>query len=264
MKVTAEFAGSQINRLLRNLTARIRETLRSPDADAVHNLRVGIRRFDQAILLFEKKHVRKTRRRLKEIMAFAGAVRNCDVAEKLIGSHFSGARKEIDSQRAIARQSLVHALRRWIDERCSSKLNDWVQVTGARRVEKIDVPRITREFIRLGGKAVGSRSPTARHRFRIAAKHYRYTVEILAPILGRRRAERHLSVTKAVQSRLGDVNDCETVRALAADWKLGRDFNRFLRKTEPRQIDEFRKEWNAQFADPNPARRWAANLSLTG
>lgn len=264
MTVTAEFASSQINRLLRYLTAQIRRILRSSDADAVHDLRVSIRRFDQALLLFaellEKKHVPGARRRLKEIMALAGAVRNCDIADKLIGARFSGARKEIDSQRESATQSLAHALRRWTEERYSSRLSDWLQVTGAGRVEEVRLQRTTRKFIRLGGKAVGSRSPTALHRFRIAAKHYRYTLELLAPILGRPRAARHLSVMKAVQSRLGNVNDCETVRALAADWNLGKDVNQFLRKRERRQIDEFRKEWNAQFADPKQTRRWAADL----
>lgn len=268
MTVTAELAGSQINRLLRNLTGQIRKTLRLPDADVVHDLRVSIRRFDQALLLFaellDKKHVRKTRRRLKETMALTGAVRNCDIADELIGARFSGARKEIDSQRESAGQFLAHALRRWTDERCSSKLSDWLQVTGAGGVEKINLPRITREFIRLGGNAVESQSPTALHRFRIAAKHYRYTLELLAPIIGRRRASWHLSVMKAVQLRLGNVNDCETVRALAADWNLGRDLNRFLRKRERRQMDRFRDLWNAHLGDPKQARRWAADLRGTG
>jgi adenylate cyclase len=262
--VTAEFASSQINRLLRNLTAQIRKTLRLADADAVHELRVRIRRFDQALLLFaellEKKHVRKTRRRLKELMALAGAVRNCDIADELIGARFSGAQKEIDNKRESARQSLAHALRCWIDERYSSKLSDWLRVTGAREVEKINLPRLTREFIRLGGKAVESRSPAALHKFRIAAKHYRYTLELVAPIVGRRKAERHLSVTKTVQTRLGNVNDCETVRTMAADWHLGREVDRFLKKRERRQMEEFHNEWNAQFADPKQSRRWAANL----
>ncbi len=267
MTITAEFAGSRVNRLLRNLTAQIRKTLRSPDADAVHDLRVSIRRFDEALLLFaellEKKYAREARRRLKEIMALAGAVRNCDIADKLIGASFSGARKEIDRQRETATQSLGHRLRRWTDENYSSRLSDWLQVPGARRVEKIRLHRATRKFIRLGGNAVESRSPTALHRFRIAAKHYRYTLELLAPIIGRRRAARHLSVMKGVQSRLGNVNDCETVRVLAADWNLGKDVNRFLRTKERRQMEKFRDLWNRQFADPKQARRWSEDVRDT-
>jgi CHAD domain-containing protein len=265
--VTAEFASSQIDRLLRKLTAQIRKTLQLPDADAVHDLRVSIRRFDQALLVFaellEKKHVRKTRRRLKEIMALAGAVRNCDIADKLIGARFSEARKEIDSRREGGRQSLADVLRRWIDERYSSNLSDWLQVTGAEGVEQVKLHRATRNFSRLGGNAVESQSPTALHRFRIAAKHYRYTLELLAPIIGRRRAARHLSMMKEVQSRLGNVNDCETVRVLAADWNLGKDVNRFLRMKERRQMEKFRDLWNAQFADPKQARRWTEDLRGT-
>lgn len=264
MTVTAEFASSQIDRLLRKLTAQIRKTLQLPDADAVHDLRVSIRRFDQALLVFaeflEKKHVRKTRRGLKEIMALAGAVRNCDIADKLLGKRFGAVRKPIDIHRKSAGQSLEDALRRWVDDCYSSKLRDRLQVTGAEGVEQVKLHRATRNFIRLGGNAVKSQSPTALHRFRIAAKHNRYTLELLAPIIGRRRAARHLSVMKSVQSRLGNVNDCETVRVLAADWNLGKDVNRFLRMKERRQMEKFRDLWNAQFADPKQARRWAEDL----
>jgi CHAD domain-containing protein len=226
--ITAEFAGSRVNRLLRNPTAQVRKT-RSPDADSVHDLRVRPP-FDEVLLLFlellEKKHAREARRRLK-IMSLAGAVRNCDIADKLIGASLSGARKESDGRRENARQALAHALRRWTDESCSLRLSDRLQVSGARRVEKVRLHRATRKSIRLGGNAVESRSPTALHRFRIAVKHYRYTLELLAPIIGRRRAARHLSAGKGVQSRVGNVNDCETGRVPAADWNLGKDANNF-------------------------------------
>ncbi|HVY95052.1 MAG TPA: hypothetical protein VHA14_19960, partial [Bryobacteraceae bacterium] len=65
----------------------------------------------------------------------------------------------------------------------------------------------------------------------------------------RRKAAQQLSVMKSVQSRLGNVNDCETVRALAAEWKLGNTVERFLRKRERQQMAKFRAQWNAQFAD---------------
>ena len=173
---------------------------------------------------------------------------------------FGAVRNPIETHRKSAERSLAGILRRWIDERCSSGLNDWLSITGTRRVENVHLLRITKAVIRLGGKATGSRSPTALHQFRIAAKHYRYTLEILAPIFGRRRTAPRPSVMKAVQSRLGNVNDCETVRTLAADWNLGCDVDRFLRKRERRQMKEFRKEWIAQFADPKQARRWTADL----
>lgn len=248
-EVTAKFASFQIHRLLRNLTAAIRKTLRAPDAEAVHDLRVSIRRFDQTLLLFggmlEKKKVRKSRRRLKKVLALAGAVRNCDIADRLVGGRFRGVRKEIDRRRASALQLLGNLLRRWDQKQRSSKLSDRLQATGTGR---INLRRLSGDFIRLGTRAAESSSPAALHRFRIVAKHYRYTLELLASLIGRRKAAKRLSVMKAVQSRLGSVNDCETVRALAAEWKLGKAVDRFLQKRERQQMARFRKQWNVQFA----------------
>lgn len=249
-EVTAKFASSQIDRLLRNLTVAIRKALRAPNAEAVHDLRVSIRRFDQTLLLFGemlgKKSVRTGRRRLKKVLTLAGAVRNCDIADRLIAGRFRGVRKVIDSRRARALQSLAGALRRWDQKQRSSRLGDQLQVSGTGR---IDLRRMSGEFIRLGARAAESSSPAALHRFRIAAKHYRYTLELLAPLIGRRKAAQQLSVMKSVQSRLGNVTDCETVRALAAEWKLGNTVERFLRKRERQQMAKFRTQWNAQFAD---------------
>lgn len=264
MTVRSDFAASEINRLLRNLTTRIRQTLRSANADAVHDLRVSIRRFDQALLVFgdllDKKAVRKTRRRLKEIMALAGAVRNCDIAEQLLARQFSGVGKNIRTQRASANKSLAAALSDWIDEGYSSALSHELQIADGSQRVNVRLRTMTEDFIRYGAKAVKSGSPEALHRFRIAAKHYRYTLELLAPIVGRRTAIRHLNVMKAVQSRLGNVNDCETVRVMAADWGVAREVDKFLKKKERRQMERFREEWKRQFADPKLAERWVAEL----
>lgn len=249
-EVTAKFASFRIHRLLRNLTAAIQQTLRAPDAEAVHDLRVSIRRFDQTLLLFGgmlgNKDVRKSRRRLKKVLALAGAVRNCDIADQLIGTRFRQARNEIESQRASALQSLGDGLRRWNEKQRSAKLSDRLQATGT---GTINLRRLSRDFIRLGTRVAESSSPGSLHRFRIAAKHYRYTLELLAPLLGRRKTAKRLSVTKALQSRLGDVNDCEAVRTLAAEWKLGKVVDRFLQKRERQQMARFRRQWNVQFAD---------------
>jgi len=104
-------------------------------------------------------------------------------------------------------------------------------------------------------------SPTTLHRFRIAAKHYRYSLELFAPILGRRLTAAHLTAIKAVQSRLGNVNDCETVRVMAADWKVSGKIDRFLKKRERGQMRMFRKEWRRRFGEADQRRHWLASFA---
>ena len=120
MKVTREtfqFGVVQIRALVRKLTSQIRTSLKKDDAEAVHDLRVSIRRLMQALSVFEPcfsgRENRKARRRLKRIMAAAGLVRNCDIATKLCGKRAARFQKKIQSQRDGARRELTVALKRW-------------------------------------------------------------------------------------------------------------------------------------------------------
>src|SRR5678815_1939319 len=85
---TRKFAYDQAYRRLGRLAFQINQTVRSRDAEAVHDLRVAIRRFSQVLRVFKPcfrgKEVRKIRRELKQIMVLAGEVRNCDIALQLM------------------------------------------------------------------------------------------------------------------------------------------------------------------------------------
>ena len=75
---TRQYAIEQIDRLLGQLAFQISRTLRSHDPPSVHALRVAIRRFSQALLVFAPcfpaKDIKKIRFRLGEIMAPAREV----------------------------------------------------------------------------------------------------------------------------------------------------------------------------------------------
>src|SRR5215472_17758188 len=82
------FSVDQSTRLLRQLAFQIRQTLHSHDPEAVHDLRVAIRRLTQALAISKSflpsRAVKKIRRRTKAIMTLAAAVRDCDIALKLV------------------------------------------------------------------------------------------------------------------------------------------------------------------------------------
>jgi hypothetical protein len=74
---------------LRTLTASIRRAAKHPgDAASIHRLRVSIRRFSQALRVFDGcfSHPRKMRRRLRGLMDLCGATRDCDVAAEVLAT----------------------------------------------------------------------------------------------------------------------------------------------------------------------------------
>src|SRR5437763_2583064 len=85
---TGTFAAQSATKLLERLAYQVHRTHQSRDAEAVHDLRVGIRRFGQSLALFKdvfgSKEVKKIRRRLKSLMELTDEVRDCDVAIELL------------------------------------------------------------------------------------------------------------------------------------------------------------------------------------
>jgi CHAD domain-containing protein len=88
-KPVDEFAKQALEDRLRVLWAEMERCAAGADADPVHDLRVAIRRFSQALRIFGalygRKASRKARQRLTTVMDAAAAVRDLDVGmERLI------------------------------------------------------------------------------------------------------------------------------------------------------------------------------------
>jgi CHAD domain-containing protein len=83
-----KFAHFQVNTLLRRLAAQVKSTAESADPDAVHDLRVAIRRLSRALRSFAQffsgKSWKRIRKRLSHLMELAAAVRDRDVALELL------------------------------------------------------------------------------------------------------------------------------------------------------------------------------------
>src|SRR5258708_27544106 len=118
-------------RLLTKLTQEMRRTLATPDVEAIHDLRTSIRRLMAALDLFEsglRGHGRKKiRKRVKQLLDLAGAVRDCDVAARYIEKHVTdpAAPPEllaaIEAQRQGAVPDLLEGGRERIDHRANLK-----------------------------------------------------------------------------------------------------------------------------------------------
>lgn len=115
-----QFAALHAEELLANLVRQIEKTLDSPDADAVHDLRVAVRRFSQCLdvfqELFPKGAARRVRKRVNRLRKCAGAARDCDIAlEYLRHERVPDSRafaRELREARGRAYQELTSVLER--------------------------------------------------------------------------------------------------------------------------------------------------------
>lgn len=100
---------------------QVARTSQAWDAEAIHDLRVSIRRFSQCLRVFSaffpRGKAKKVRRYLKSVMDLAAAVRNLDIAQELgarAGMAPSAAlMQSLRRQRAQAQASLLAALKEW-------------------------------------------------------------------------------------------------------------------------------------------------------
>lgn len=114
---------------LRRLAYAVGRAANSADAEAVHDLRVAIRRLAQCLRVFEqffaRDKTRKIRRELKEMVDLASEVRDRDVALALVAeakiAPKSDLPRRLAEDRRAAQRVLVTELKQWIRSNLSRK-----------------------------------------------------------------------------------------------------------------------------------------------
>jgi CHAD domain-containing protein len=114
----ARFAEVSLEARLSKLIEQADHCLETPDPDAVHDLRVAIRRFSQALRIFRQlldaKALQHMRRALRRVMDAAATVRDLDVGmERLIGEGLPEDHAVIEEMRSERRRGEL-ALRGWL------------------------------------------------------------------------------------------------------------------------------------------------------
>ncbi len=116
-----EFAHQQTLILLRRFGLQVTRAARTGDPEAIHHLRVSIRRLSRCLRVFAQFYPgrgwKKFRRRLKELMDACARVRDRDVAlGVLANSGFPATSivvRRLNRDRAAALVELMAVLRRW-------------------------------------------------------------------------------------------------------------------------------------------------------
>jgi CHAD domain-containing protein len=120
-----EYVRLQTAKLLRRLAFQVSRASRSgKDAEAIHDLRVAIRRLSRCLRVFAEFYPgdswKKIRKELAELMQSAGRVRDRDVVLALLEEAGLGRRGAIAARLAVERKQAARELqweaRRW--KRC--------------------------------------------------------------------------------------------------------------------------------------------------
>jgi CHAD domain-containing protein len=116
-----DYVRSQSANLLRRLAFQVSRAAKSGDAEAIHDLRVSIRRFSRCLRIFAQFYPgnswKKVRRQLDGLMDKAGSVRDLDIAMELLDDAGVGAGSPVVTrlreERRQAQRNLLREIRLW-------------------------------------------------------------------------------------------------------------------------------------------------------
>jgi triphosphatase len=210
------------------------------DAEALHQMRIGLRRLRTAISLFDEIVADDRREAIKQDLKWIteelGPPRDLDVLQaevldpllKIIPRevHRAEVQKEFKSRRQRAHQAAAHSIEsdrfvasilamvEWSEAGPWTSLSDpLVRLKRELPIEKYAADELTRrrKKIRKQGKHLSALSTKKRHKLRIRAKKLRYASEFFEDVFPGKKNERHrklaVEALKELQNALGELND---------------------------------------------------------
>ena len=246
--VVAE-AGRKVLRFhLARMLAHEAGTREGRDPEDLHKMRVATRRMRAAWRVFgdgfQKGRTKRHRRRLREVAARLGAVRDLDVlieaAEKYLGAVPRIERRAAEplfaawrEQRDEARLLLVRELdsdgyQRWVADfrdfvRSEGAAAAQVPPTAAHRIRDTAGSRVWKayELVRAYEPVLRWADVATLHELRIAAKWLRYTVEFVRECLGPD-SDMVIARVTALQDHLGLLHDADVAASMARGFLVER------------------------------------------
>jgi CHAD domain-containing protein len=116
-----DFVRSETLRLLERFGVELKRAAREADADAIHDLRVSIRRLSRCLRVFAAfypgRRWKKMRAELHGLLECAGAVRDRDIALELIRqagiSPRTAIHRKLSREREAAEREMLAEIERW-------------------------------------------------------------------------------------------------------------------------------------------------------
>lgn len=285
------FAQALTLQRLEGAAARIGCARNEPTPEAVHDLRVSMRRLLSALACFQgawgAPQAGRLRKRLKSLMRSAAAVRDRDIAAALACEAGVAASspmvRDLQHQREHTARKLVELLyrRRYgsFPERWTAGLGlvgrtrstrpepgaAWdLRISPAANATRL-LPPLARGFLQMG-RGLCARSPTLAelHGLRLTGKRLRYTLELFQDCYGPS-LQAHLAGLKRIQSCLGALSDAEATEALAKGLELPGDTDArlllaYLQELRATNMARFRDLWSGEFDSAAAEASWTHAL----
>jgi triphosphatase len=241
--MTADTALQEIGRACLAHLSRNEPAALAGQPEAVHQMRVALRRLRSALLAFKKMLPKADRRWVAEeieaLDAALGRARDLDVfARDLVApcravlageADFPALEEALARRRQEAYRTVETRLLSPAHKSAMARLERWFEGCGWRRPElpaadaaplhdaavqlldrrRRDVKRRSKGFRRLSAKQ--------RHKLRIAVKDLRYTLELLAGLYAKDALARFEKRLKRLQDDLGHANDVRVGHSLVAE-----------------------------------------------
>lgn len=273
-----EHARRTIGQRLRRVHDEMSKVMEGPGEDPIHDLRVSIRRASQALRLFgallPQKEGRRMRRALKPALDAAGAARDLDVGADLLRKEGLKAEHPLYAVMAAERQrSALRLTGRLYLLRAEDVPLAWLPVMdrfqlaprAAAEEARSVLPPLCGEFFEAGRRTM-ARAPTPEklHALRLAAKRFRYTLELWEPFYGPAYRLKLESV-REIQSILGKRQDCAVMEARLAPFRpIDVELDEAYKRVEARASRlerEFHDYWHAKFDAVGEQERWMRYLA---
>ena len=141
---------------------------------------------------------------------------------------------------------------------------EWDAMAGAGENVRRQMPGVTAEFFELGREAAASGGdPVRLHEFRLAAKRFRYTLELFRPLYGPG-LDARIEAVRKIQSMLGDRQDFAVLSARLRNTLMPSDaLLEALRACDEKGRgleDRFASFWREEFDLPGAESRWVRYL----
>ncbi|HXF27453.1 MAG TPA: CHAD domain-containing protein [Bryobacteraceae bacterium] len=272
-----EFGRKRTGELLERLESESVRMLAWGDADSVHDLRVSVRRFDQALRtfggLFAPSASKPIRKELKSLMRLASGVRDRDIALEFLDERRETMPVPEDLRAGPAEErtelagELIDVLQRWRKAELTAMWKAKLLQSAGRAdgagsdrcasdVSPALLTRLAQKYFKAGRESV-SRAPTEQghrqmHRLRLKTKRFRYTLELFRPVYGED-FEARLKRLQELQRHLGKMSDALAIRRLVKrDAALAKE----LKLKADEELSGFRDYWRNDFDAAGEQQIW--------
>ena len=203
--------------------------VRGEDEEAVHGMRVALRRlrtlFDAFEPSFRRRPFAKMRKQLQKVSRKLGILRDMDVHLASLRAHRTGSTireaagidwmiAHVRAERAaglVALQATYTSFKQSFDAGFGGALGG--DAASLETHLQILIENELMKHVRQGERAFAGGDPRRMHRFRISGKRLRYILEVFGATLGERTNEPY-KLLSDMQDDLGQINDANTFIAL--------------------------------------------------